>query len=250
MKACEQCGKPFKPIRKTHKFCSYSCSNKNRWNNPEYKERVSKSISKTKKDLFSKGELISPYFYIKNKEEWKRNVAENNGLKNGGTPWNKGKRYSRKSPNHHLRGKTYEEVYGQDKAKKLKEDHSKTMSKIASSDPNWIKHVFDNVERRPTTPEQEFIKICEKHCLPFKYVGDGSFWINGFNPDFIENNGEKICIEIFGRYWHDPNNKNIPTSSYYKNRQKIFDKAGWKCLIFWEDELDDENIFKKLGVLL
>jgi len=56
---------------------------------------------------------------------------------------------------------------------------------------------------RPTKLEKIFMKLCRKNNLPFRYVGDGSFWIGNANPDFVDSNGKKICVEIFGEYWHD-----------------------------------------------
>lgn len=106
----------------------------------------------------------------------------------------------------------------------------------------------------PTKPEKRVMMIVKKYNLPFRYVGDGSFKIDAFNPDFINDNGEKQVIEVFGRYWHDPSyykeiNRNIQGYSIAKNRKKIFRKSGYKTLILWDDEmkeLSDEYIATKI----
>ena len=71
----------------------------------------------------------------------------------------------------------------------------------------------------------------------YKYVGDGKFILDGFNPDFINVNGQKKIIEMYGDYWHNK-------SSYIerdKRRLKSYLKFGYQTLIVWEHELKDLN---------
>ena len=89
-----------------------------------------------------------------------------------------------------------------------------------------------------TKPELIFQEICKKNSLPFKYTGDGSFWIHNINPDFVECNGKKIAVEIFGDYWHSPLlRQNISYSQTYKGRKKALKKYGWELIMFWETDL-------------
>jgi len=69
-------------------------------------------------------------------------------------------------------------------------------------------------------------------------VGDGSFVINGFNPDFVNINGQKKIIELFGDYWH----RNTQIKD--KKRIKTYNKYGYKVLIVWEHELENINKLK------
>lgn len=96
-----------------------------------------------------------------------------------------------------------------------------------------------------TKPERIFKEICKKNNLPFKYVGDSSFWIGkkpSVNPDFVESNGKKIAIEIFS-YWHDPLRRHckVPYSQTYEGRKKILKKYGWKLTVFWQEDLERED---------
>lgn len=51
--------------------------------------------------------------------------------------------------------------------------------------------------------------------------------------NFVNINGEKICIEIFGDYWH-----NLPKEKINdENKLKILQKYGWERIIIWEHEL-------------
>lgn len=75
----------------------------------------------------------------------------------------------------------------------------------------------------------------------WKYVGDGSFIINGKNPDFINCNGKKLIIELFGEHWHKPEDENI--------RINIFKEYGYNTLIIWAKELKYiEKLKEKLNL--
>lgn len=100
---------------------------------------------------------------------------------------------------------------------------------------------FKHVPVHHTKPERIFERICENNNLPFKYTGDGAFWIGKnptVNPDFVNCNGKKIAIEIFGDYWHSPLlRQNIPYAQSYDGRKKILKEYGWKLIVFWETDL-------------
>lgn len=69
----------------------------------------------------------------------------------------------------------------------------------------------------------------------YKYVGDGEIIIGGFNPDFINCNGKKKIIELYGDYWH----KTMKYLERDPRRIKAYKKYGYKTLIIWEKELKD-----------
>lgn len=85
--------------------------------------------------------------------------------------------------------------------------------------------------RRPTYIEQKVIDAIEEYNLPYRYVGDGAFILDGKNPDFMNTNGQKKLLEVFGEYWHDRN------SSEAEDRQNAFAKYGFHTLILWETDL-------------
>lgn len=90
----------------------------------------------------------------------------------------------------------------------------------------------------PNNPEKKFIEICNKNDLPYKFTGDGSFRIENLNPDFVNVNGKKICVEIFGDYWHSPLlNRNIRRDMIFEERKRVFKKYGWKMVVLWERDL-------------
>lgn len=99
-----------------------------------------------------------------------------------------------------------------------------------------------------TIPEKAFIGICQKYNLPFKYVGDGQVWIGHVNPDFVDVNGKKIAIDIFGDYWHTPlfRQEAIRFTYTEQGRKLTLKKYGWKLIVIWQSELKLPNAEEKI----
>lgn len=70
-------------------------------------------------------------------------------------------------------------------------------------------------------------------------LGDGSVILEGKIPDFININGQKKIIELFGNYWHKEGDE--------QTRKEYFNKYGYETLIIWEEEMKNlENVKNKL----
>lgn len=96
------------------------------------------------------------------------------------------------------------------------------ISKALKGNTNWrFSHEFPNSE------ERKMIRFFKRYNLPFKYVGDGSFKIDGKCPDFIHEN-KKIIIEYFGELWHKKEDE--------EKRVEFFKERGWGCLVVWGHE--------------
>lgn len=95
-----------------------------------------------------------------------------------------------------------------------------------------------NRENKPNKAELRLLDLLNSLCPnEYKYVGDGQVIIAGKCPDFINVNGQKKIIELFGDYWHrgeDP-----------KDRAKIFKPFGYKTLVIWESELKNIEKIKR-----
>jgi len=102
---------------------------------------------------------------------------------------------------------------------------------------------------RPTRPEQFLIDLIRKHDLPFRYVGDGRIGLDGKHPDFIECNGAKKVIEIFGNHWHSPLfNPSLRYTQTFFGTLEHYEKNGYACLILWDSELKEESeVVKKIN---
>lgn len=73
----------------------------------------------------------------------------------------------------------------------------------------------------------------------WKYTGDFSFIINGKCPDFVNCNGQKKIIELFGDYWHRGENP--------QDRIDVFTPFGYETLVIWEHELKQiESVTNKI----
>lgn len=85
----------------------------------------------------------------------------------------------------------------------------------------------------PNKRESKLIELIERNNLPFRYVGDGSLWIERRNPDFINTDGKKQLVELFGDYWHADDDS--------QSRIEIYAKYGFETLIIWEHELKEPH---------
>lgn len=95
-----------------------------------------------------------------------------------------------------------------------------------------MKYRTNNV--KPTKPELEVLSILnDLYPGQWRYTGDFSFIINGKCPDFINVNGQKKIIELFGDYWHRGERE--------EDRAAIFTPFGYETLVIWERELNNIN---------
>lgn len=102
-----------------------------------------------------------------------------------------------------------------------------------------MRALFAARKARPNKAERKLTEMFEKNGLPFQYVGDGKVVLSGLVPDFINTDGQKEIIELFGDYWHGKR-ATRPTQTEH-GRGAIFKRFGFRTLVIWEHELQDEN---------
>lgn len=100
--------------------------------------------------------------------------------------------------------------------------------------------------RTPTSYEKKFMGIITKHCLPYRFVGNGTFTIENLNPDFINTNGQKIAIEVYATYHKKKHTDSI--EDWKSKRSAIFANYGWKVLYFDDDQIDENCVLKALTI--
>jgi very-short-patch-repair endonuclease len=105
-----------------------------------------------------------------------------------------------------------------------------------------IKQSKETVRKRlkrktPSSLEKKMISIISKYSLPYRFVGDGAFFIERKNPDFINCNGQKIAIEVFCRKHKELFRNGL--ENWKQERIAIFQKYGWKILFFDETQVND-----------
>jgi hypothetical protein len=140
-------------------------------------------------------------------------------------------------------------IEGQKRALQKPENRAKWSenSKRRWKNKDYAEHIIRETRRsmmlRPNKPEQRLIAIIKKHDLPYKYSGDGRFIVGNRCPDFLNCNGEKKVVEVFGRAYHSPSHSffKIPYRRTYQGTIDHYKKYGFECIIIWDDELGDEN---------
>jgi len=95
-----------------------------------------------------------------------------------------------------------------------------------------VKSVLKSVCAKPNKQEALLSRVLQK-VVPneYLYVGDGSLVIAGKCPDFMNVNGKKRLIELYGDYWHRGENP--------QERIAYFKQFGFETLVIWEHELKD-----------
>ena len=120
------------------------------------------------------------------------------------------------------------------------------MSKAHKGKKLTAEHIRKVLTRRtPTSLEMKFKKIIEKHGLPYRFVGDGSFMIGRKNPDFINVNGEKIAVEVYARYYKLRHSDTV--QAWKEEREKVSREYGWTAIFFDETQVNEGNILSQLG---
>lgn len=135
---------------------------------------------------------------------------------------------------------------GVPRTEELKKHNSKKM-KALWADPvrreKLIHMLQDRFGMGANGQEEKLLEVLKRICpKSYSYVGNGKKWIGGKNPDFINIQGQKKVIELFGDYWHSKKVTGKSKKEHRKERQAHFAKYGYKCLVVWEHEL--ENIDK------
>lgn len=118
----------------------------------------------------------------------------------------------------------------------MKKETRKKISKTTKGRPvnrEALLKSFKTLHSKPTMPERKLLYLIEQNKLPFKFCGLGDVIIADKFPDFININGKKQLIEVYGDYWHRNDNP--------QDRIDLFKQYGFDTLIIWEHELKDED---------
>lgn len=246
---CITCGKEFtvRPSRgNIARFCSRSCASKWRLKNIvfNYGDRTGKNNSNWKGGLLERiCEFCGKKFIEKNRGRNSKYCSEGcygKAKTSFGTIILKCKwcgkeyktNYARKEKSKFCSMKCYYNYLHSIQGKKQASIRNKK---------NWKKQSYQEKIKignsiRPNKSELYLLNIL-RSLFPneYKFVGDFSFVIDGKNPDFININGQKKLIELFGDYWHDP--KKFPEIQTPEERIKYFKRYGFNTLIIWESEL-------------
>ena len=106
--------------------------------------------------------------------------------------------------------------------------------------------IANGYRRRPTKPEVALDALLQSK-FPNQWIYNGDYShnviIGGLVPDFVNINGRKQVIELFGAYFHRHTGRNsyirLPHSRTEEGRVAKFKEFGFDCLIVWENEMAD-----------
>jgi hypothetical protein len=102
-------------------------------------------------------------------------------------------------------------------------------------DPEYQRKMGKAFDLKSNRSELKLGKVLNKlYPNEYKYVGDFRFFLGGKNPDFMNVNGQKKLIELYGDYWHKKGSERI--------RIDHFKQYGFNTLVIWEHELKESRL--------
>ena len=100
--------------------------------------------------------------------------------------------------------------------------------------------------REKSSLEIKVEKIIQKNNLPYKFVGNGAFFIERKNPDFVNINGEKKAVEVYYR-GHKEIFRKQGIDTWKQERIETFSRYGWQVIFIEASESDEKRVLEKLG---
>jgi very-short-patch-repair endonuclease len=101
----------------------------------------------------------------------------------------------------------------------------------------------------PNKIEGKILDLILNNSLNFKYNGNGELGVvlGGMIPDFVNVNGKKQVIEVFGDYYHGTLERKWRQSEL--GRIMAYNSLGYKCLILWEHDINNKKPEELVSVL-
>lgn len=100
----------------------------------------------------------------------------------------------------------------------------------------------------PNKPERQ-LDIFLQELLHGEYiinVTGETMILGGKIPDFVNINGQKKVIELFGDWWHSDKKIQLTgRGDSEESRKEFFKQLGWDTLVIWEHELKNESLLKE-----
>ncbi len=124
----------------------------------------------------------------------------------------------------------------------IRQKHSDATKKYLSEHPEMaekrIRTWLASAKMKPNKCELKLLAILNELAPnQYRYTGDGSMIIAGRMPDFVNVNGSKKIVELFGQHWHSPEEES--------ERIGYFRQFGFSTLVIWETELSNLDALKQ-----
>jgi hypothetical protein len=166
------------------------------------------------------------------KETYKKNGGLNHGP-DCGCGICKAKRGETKGEGNSNFGKIYTEEEKKKKSEDAIKAHKEGHGKYGDIFWNMqrVEAALKGLMKRPTSIEKKVLEVISKFFLPYKYVGNGSFWITSMgkhiNPDFLHNTN-RVVVEVFEDYWKELTYGSV--EAYIEERKSLFQKQGFEVI--------------------
>lgn len=108
--------------------------------------------------------------------------------------------------------------------------------------PETVRRFMVSNRAKPNGQERLLDGMINSITDEFAYNGDASqgVVVGGKVPDFVNVNGKKQVIELFGD-WYGQKKTGFTEGESEERLKLVYDKFGFDCLIIWERELKDAN---------
>jgi len=118
------------------------------------------------------------------------------------------------------------------------------LSRAGKGKKKTKEHIRKILQRRTfSNLELKFQSFIDKYNLPYKFVGNGNFFIENINPDFVNTNGQEKAIEVYYQK-HKEMFRNKSINEWRRERSNIFQRYGWDILFIEAKELSEKYILE------
>jgi hypothetical protein len=131
------------------------------------------------------------------------------------------------------------------RGREVSEETKKKISLTLTGRKLSKKHIRNALKRRPISSlELRVQKVIEDNSLPYKFVGNGDFFIGRKNPDFVNINGEKIVVEVYARKHKEEFRGGV--DKWQEERKRVFAEYGWKTIFIEDRETNKKETILEL----
>ena len=193
-----------------------------------------RNVSRAQKKRVESGSYVNGFYGKHHSKEWGEKISK----------MQLGRKHTEES-----KRKMSLAMKGKKRSKETKRRISKAMTKQWQNleyAEKQLKAIYATMKTKPNKPERK-LRNGLNRMFPgeYKYVGDGKVWFGKRCPDFINVNGQKKIIEMFGDFWHSEEVNGRTRKQEENQRIGYFAGYGFKTLIIWEREFQNIRRLKK-----
>lgn len=184
-----------------------------------------------------RGKLKGRHLHPETEIQSGQHISQRTEFKKEHLPWNTGKHLPEA-----LRTRLSNANRGKHPSIETRQKLSETRKKLWN-DPIFVAKQMKARGIIPTKAELEMEHILHNLFPQFKYNGDGRLGVTlgRLTPDFVDVNGKKDLIEVFGDYYHSPEFLGDRWRGSELGKIMVYNSLGWDCLVIWEHELKDKR---------